>query len=321
MKTQRLLVAAAVLVLIAAFVQWGLTDSAPRTDARLGQPLLLAEQVEQIDRFALHSPQGSLELEKQEGFWWLKAEQFPADAVKLRRLVQQLMAAEVAFKVAQGKEKLAKFGLEPGQGRLLEFFSGPESLAQIHLGHFRQPPGGEGQGHEGGGDGTYLRFGDAVYLVQETLRPPLESESWKLDQLLSLPKDQIRSLSGPGWQMSREAPVDGFALKDGRVAGPQEIQSRVRLLGNWRFNKALPKAQAPFESFGQPQKFKVETFGGAQLELIFWPAKSGGEDLLALAPTPGSQGVFSLAERLAGDWVFSVPSWQLKTWAAPPVGL
>ncbi|MDT8445991.1 MAG: DUF4340 domain-containing protein [bacterium] len=315
MKGNPLFYWAAGLLLLAGLVQGLTQDPESSEDPRLGQPLVSNPQVAQMDRLVLQGPQGTITIQKQGEQWQLAERQFPADAGKLRRLMAQLSQAQVSFLVSDQAESLERLELGPGQGTLVQLYEGDKLLAQLQVGAFRPPA----QGPADDADGTYVRLGDQAYLVKETLSPPVEVQSWLADQLAALPEVQIKSLSGPGWSVSRPDDQQPWRDSSGKELAPGALAGPLRLLSNWRFTEAIPLEQIDRTRYLAPQVGSVTTFGGARLEFSFLGSKQGPEPgLLLVTPQATGGQVFALAHQLAPKWAFVVPAWQRATWTERP---
>ncbi|OGG98055.1 MAG: hypothetical protein A2508_05800 [Candidatus Lambdaproteobacteria bacterium RIFOXYD12_FULL_49_8] len=318
MNRKSLIISALLLGLAALLLQ--VVDLSPDKNGhpQVGRPLLPAPLAGQMDQLVLSQGGKHTRLYKDKGQWLVDELQgFPVNLSKLTQLISQLETSKVGFLVTDRPERLSELqmGLEGeiGEGVKLAFFREKQPLQTLIFGQSRQAANPDQKGAEGGY--VRLRVEPQGFLIKEDLELDLDPRDWRLERVLALNADQIKSIRGLDWKLERAQSKDPF--------GPQTpeknaLNGLLRVLGDLSTGDQLTLDQRPNQAPKFLAKVEVETFNQEVLTLSFFEQPKQGETLekywLTLELNPKAQAAFPLLAIVARGWALELNDWQANRW-------
>lgn len=317
MANRKALIFTGILVVGAAVVllQDRFTSKAP--DPRLGKDLISGVDVSAIDRIELGkgADSKSLTLVRNAAKEWTVGESnFSADASKVMALLDQV--ARLRYENLSGtRERAEEFGLK--DGARIKFSASGKDLLSLDLGTTRRG-GGEFVAHAGE---------DKVYLVNNDLRVQVDEEQWEQKTLLSLSKEDIKSLvfeprnSNPKTvaTLSREKgedPLKVEGLADQNQAAPL-VKTAHQDYANVSFDKRLDPSHAEADAALKAPMFVTMTlFDGRVYKFSFGTVgdkqKKHFMRIQGTAPegaTPEIKAKVDALNQLMSKYAFQVSPW------------
>jgi len=244
-KTLRLL---AILLGVQLLLALGLSQSGPglaTTDNDKGPLIPVAS--ERINRITLEGPDDALvTLVSQGDGWQLPAlENFPADAQRVRQLIEQLTTLKPGLPVASSRGARERFKVSEEQfERRITLADGDQTLATLYLG---SSPG-RNRIHARLDDQDEIRT-----LKLAAYEVPVRSRDWEDKTILQLPEEQISAIQLDDLKLERQASdwtADG--LKEGESLNTEAAEKLARQLAKLRINEVLGQAQKPEYGLEEP---------------------------------------------------------------------
>lgn len=292
------------------------------SDPRTGQPLLEAQMLPQFDGLKVLKTDQSVTLVKGPDHWRvLELEEYPADPVLVEGLLAQLSQTQVGPFLTDRPERLSELSLgylgEPeflGKGLELHFLQQGVPQHKMVFGASRIL---EQEGSLLPESGMAVRLGseNRAYWVPLDLALPLQPEGWGQKQLLKLQPAQLQSLHGPGWELARPRPEEGFLNPKGVAPLAGELDGLFRVLGDLRAQKM---DRHPPVGRRAATKVKLTLFDGAELAFALYPGPGVKRSeprywlKFSAAPTPTTQGAFPFLAAQSQGWLFQIPNWQAQ---------
>lgn len=235
-----------IIQLITAVVLWWPQQTGPLT----GQPWLgfKAAQVTTITLTEGSSqngkPPASLTLAKKAGHWQLPADHnFPADAAKVRRLLESLAGLKGSLPVAVTTDAAKRFHVAKHDfATHLVLKNGTKMLADVYV------------GNAAGANRVYLRQADQAPIETHSLPARLldtDAKRWRDKQLLHLPNNKVTEVVLPRVTLKHHGSSWQGLKPDGtRVTlDAAKTQALVKQLTQLNYVSAVPKQAAAKPSF------------------------------------------------------------------------
>jgi uncharacterized protein DUF4340 len=196
MSKKNLLIAAALLVSIAVFVQLYSKKSKRSGDSPVGSTLASVDLADTTDEIVIENSKSATHLKKNGDEWVITDKSnFPVDTQKLVALLENVTTYRIASLVSKDKNRLAHFKLQTKTessndettGTALSFRSKGKTLFSMVAGRNRDSISSNPK-QPSRPDGTYIRIGlqGVVYLVKENLSFETNKDEWMRTVLLSL---------------------------------------------------------------------------------------------------------------------------------------
>lgn len=232
MVNKKLMILTGALVAIAAVAV--LMDNKEKhrsTDDQAGKPLLKEADLTKVTAIELKDDNKTLNLKKDANGQWLIQEddQFPAEASKVVKLLENLSGAKFIRSISRSKDKWTDLELDKNRHISL---SGEGFSFKVTLGKNRT------------GGGQFVALGDRPnsYLLDQSLNLDLEPSNWNFKSIVKLKDEKIKGVhfaelgGDKALKFSREKKEDAFKLegleekeklKDAAVSGLKSILSSV----------------------------------------------------------------------------------------------
>ncbi len=268
MKLKTLLVVVALLALASSIAYYTGRPAKPASvDARLNQPLVAGNLLEQASSLKITENGKTVSLAKGTGGTWSVSEYygFPADFEKLARLAGDLTAAKLERLVTQNPERIKSFNF--GGAKLVFSDAAGKELTSIDL----------GKNAEGGG--RLIRYGteEKAYLSRLNAFLDTEPKNWADSTLVSLKSEEIARVEvsfGDGSApvvASRAKKEDPFAAADapaGERLRTARIDSLLTTVTALRFSDTSDPTDAnAVAAKAQARTVSLTTFDGKTVTL------------------------------------------------------
>jgi len=345
MSKKNLLIVAALLVIIAVFVQLYSKKSKRSGDSPVGDVLASAELADTSDEIVIEKNKTAIHLKKNGDEWVItEKNDFPVDTQKLISLLEIVTSSRIAALVSKDKSRLAHFNLltktEPGNddettGTTLAFKSKGKTLFSMVAGRNRDSASTNSK-RPSRPDGTYIRMGlkEVVYLVKENLSFETNADEWMRTVLLSVDEVQVKSVRF-------ESPVSRFLLtredskaplKPADISGSEQtdtetVERILEELKSFKIENAYLKNSAREDDLKLNSEIAVTAFDGSHFnfQILVKTEKSGltkGDDKekktyfakVLTAASNAKASDWQLIDNLGKRWLFKLDSWQAETW-------
>ncbi len=348
MSKKNLLIVAALLVIIAVFVQLYSKKSKRSGDSPVGNALASAELADTSDEIVIEKNQTTIHLKKNGDEWTItEKNDFPVDTQKLVSLLENVTSSRIAALVSNDKSRLAHFNLltktEPNStdkttGTMLAFRSNGKILFSMVAGRNRYSASSNSK-RGSRPDGTYIRMGlkEVVYLVKENLSFETNPDEWMRTVLLSVDDVQVKSVRF-------ESPLSRFlltredskaSLKPADLSGSEQtdtetVERVLEELKSFKIENAYLINSASEDGLKLNSEIAVTAFDGSNFnfQILVKTEKGGlikGDDkekktyfakvLTAASTTNASD--WQVLDDLGKKWLFKLESWQAETWLKP----
>ncbi len=345
MSKRNLIIAAALLIAIAIFVNLYSKKSRQKADSPIGKQIASIELVETIDEIVIQKQQSALHLQKKANRWLIKEKnEFPANTQKLVELLDSITTYRLASLITKDKNRLAHFGLlfnsegkNDGEkaGTQLLLKSGGNVVFKMIAGKNRNSVSSN-PNLPSRPDGTYVRIGEtaAVYLVKENINFQTEIVEWIQKILITTNKAQIKSirLEGPGTQVlfdkensDKKLIVTGLSVSE--LTDEGAVKDMLDELEALSISNAIQRNSDLENKLGLKSTISVALFDGSKLtfQILVKTQKKPLEkdkdnveeihylDLLS-ASAAGNNSDWNALNELGKLWLFELEEWQAKNW-------
>lgn len=214
MTPRRLVTLLAVALVIAAVALWLPNRRAAAPVAQVGSLVLpgLKTQLDALRSLRLESRGAGVTLTRGEAGWSVEERDYPADPVKLRKLLLNLADLKIVEEKTSDASNYARLGVEdPGAeaASVLVEAKTPSATYALLVGKVADS------------HSSYVRVpGTATSLLASPqVAVDADPKRWIDATLIDLPADRIESVavtpaSGPAWRATRAAATDGLTLQD-----------------------------------------------------------------------------------------------------------
>ena len=230
----------------------------------VGKELLDAANLAKIDTILLKGDAKTLTLKNSNTGWkMVEDDNFPADATKVIKLLEDTAKIKYLRSVSQKKDAWAQFEVDGKKGLTL---TGAGYKKELIVGKNRS------------GGGQYLRDAadDTTYLVDTAIRPDTDPGSWEYRTLTDLGENKIKKItfpkvgSEPPFTLTREAGDKPFALadlKDGETFKEKESDGVKNLLADLSYTKRVKRTPAYDAALAKAETVELSTLEGQEIKL------------------------------------------------------
>ena len=322
-STKKLFTLTLAALLLAWVSHWASQGRDSGQDARIGQTLIQADLVDQMDGLSIQRGSVTLKLKRIGGGWKILSKGgYPANSAKLISLMQKIGTARINSLVSMDPSRQLDFDLQDpatnqaGTGGVsLILYEGTAKLAHLIFGRSR------GGGLHGQGGQYDANGGDPnSYLIQQNLELLYMDQDWMQTRLWSLNPDQVQALQlelgETSLNLARKTAEKPFQTKGGAPASAKQILRIIENLSNLNILDAYPPAELEGKPLNRSAKLLLTLFEGQALalELWEWPEEEEQRFFLKIlpAPNPSSAQAFGELFELAPHWFFEVAEWQIE---------
>ena len=194
-----------VLAIVAFLTEKG---GQPTEHPRVGKPLVSIEDLNKISEISLKDGDQQLLLKRSKDSLWLVDQEgeFPAEASKVVRLIDQLTASEIRRLVSTHKEKWSTLDIQTE--KYLAIKEGDNNVLMIHPGKIAQS----------GGQFVGFADGPESFVIDPALNLDLKADNWVLKTIVDLNKSDIKELSvkrgEEQWTLIHDGEKGLFLLRD-----------------------------------------------------------------------------------------------------------
>jgi hypothetical protein len=266
MNLKVLSISVLILAILSGIVAWTQRPSAPTdTDPRIGTSLLDGIDVNTASTIAIADTENRTELQRDaDGAWSVETYHgFPADADKLRRLMQDLNDATIARVVTRNPERAARLNIG-------------EVEIDITAGESHQIAFGQNASR----GGRYLRFAESdeapVYLTAETPLLDAQPQNWVQTDLTAFEPTDIQAATitladGSVVEVKRDSATAPWTAENepaGKQLRLQPITSLLTGFSNLRFTETAELTETDvIDAAAASRDFVLTTFEGETLTL------------------------------------------------------
>lgn len=269
-------------------------------------------------------------LMKQEGVWIIKEKNnFPADPVKLGKLIEQLHLVTLSSKVSSDPEKHASLGVTTGMqnqeesGMLISFSKNGKEIKSMVLGKSRGA---------GDAEGMYFRYADQldVFLVKNLERPDADPNEWFPKNLMNIQANEVQYLristkdSKMNFALSRENKEAVFKAenKEASELNMDEVLRFVREFETLQIENATPLNETLRSKIANGNTaIVIRTFDGSELTLFISDAEGSAEKMkwfsISDRRVNNSVQMKNTVSLDLAQWAFSSPAFQVDFWVKP----
>lgn len=269
-------------------------------------------------------------LMKQEGVWTIKEKNnFPADPVKLGKLIEQLHLVTLSSKVSSDPEKHASLGVTTGMqnqeesGMLISFSKNGKEIKSMVLGKSRGA---------GDAEGMYFRYADQldVFLVKNLERPDADPNEWFPKNLMNIQANEVQYLristkdSKMNFALSRENKEAVFKAenKEASELNMDEVLRFVREFETLQIENATPLNETLRSKIANGNTaIVIRTFDGSELTLFISDAEGSAEKMkwfsISDRRVNNSVQMKNTVSLDLAQWAFSSPAFQVDFWVKP----
>lgn len=303
MKNWKLLIAALILV-VGAFLLSQSGQNGGSADPMIGQDLLNAQQIDQVNKIEINHSIGQIVLNKVDKDWVVANKgDFAANLGTIEELFQRLSNTSIIEMVSSNKKRHDKMGVadlaegaKPKSGSLLLKFSNAQgdAIKTLYLGNTRQPKSPDGS-MGFGAQGQYARIdsNDSVYLISEQVWVDSQDLPWLKNELIKLSANQIGKITwqpneenAPAFSIDREIATAAFVLTN-LPEDQQTVKSKAdaaaAFFANLSFDGLIAANYSQHESFNNPLIIILNTFDGLELKLIIGEADKSDSNMVMAA--------------------------------------
>ena len=345
MSKRNLIIAAALLIAIAIFVNLYSKKSGQKADTLIGKQIASIELVETIDEIVIQKHQTAIHLQKKANGWQIKEKNgFPANTQKLVELLDSITTYRLASLITKDKDRLAHFGLlfnsegkNDGEkaGTKLELKSGGNVVFKMIAGKNRNSVSSN-PNLPSRPDGTYVRIGETntVYLVKENINFQTDIVEWIQKTLITTNKAQIKSvrLESPSSRVlfDRENSDKQLIVTDlskSEVTDEKAVKDMVDELEALSISDAIQRNKDFIRKLGLKSNISVSLFDGSKLTfqiLVKTEKKPLEKDKDSVKEThylelisssaAGNNSDWKELNELGKLWLFELEEWQAKNW-------
>jgi len=343
MSKRNLIIAAALLIAIAIFVNLYSKKSQRKADSPIGKQIAGIELVESIDEIVIQNQQTALHLQKKANKWLItEKNEFPANTQKLVELLDNITTYRLASLVTKDKDRLADFGLlfntegkNDGNtaGTQLVFKSGGKVVFKMTAGKNRNSVSSN-PNVPSRPDGTYVRVGEttAVYLVKENIDFQTEIVEWIQKVLVTMNKSQIKSVrfENPNAQVlfdreNSDKKLIVTDLSDSEKTDEGAVKTMLEDLEALSISDAIQRNSDLEKKLGLKSNISVTLFNGSKLTfqiLVKTEKKTQDKDKaeesyylnLLSASATGNNPDWKALNELGQLWLFELEEWRAKNW-------
>ena len=345
MSKRNLIIAAALLIIIAIFVNLYSKKNKRPGDSPIGKQIARTELVETIDEIVIEKQETALHLHKKAHRWLItEKNEFPANTQKLVELLDSITTYRLAALVTKDKDRLAHFGLllneeakngEGTTGTQLVLKSKGKVVFKMIAGKNRDSVSSN-PNLPSRPDGTYVRIGEtaAVYLVKENINFETQLDAWVQKVLITMNKDQIKSVQfeSPGSRLrfERENSDKKLLVTDlssSEITDEEAVKEMLDELETLSVYNAIQRNSDLENRLGLKSEISVTLFDGSKLNfqiLVKTEKKTLEKDkdnvvethylnLLSASPA-GKNADWKEINELGKSWLFELEKWQATNW-------